>query len=303
MRVLSVLWCLLLVAACSKAGDEVVRDDTGASKRTGDTGASKPTGDTGTSSSTGDTGTGTGGLSPVVEMVQIPGGLFTMGSPKTEEGRFPDEGPQHEVTVSSFWVMETEVTQELWAEVMGDNPSANSGCGPSCPVDSVIWEDAVAFANQLSIRHGLSEAYEVTGKGVEWDSGSSGYRLLTEAEWEYAARGGEGFVYAGSSELEDVGWVNSNSGSTPHPVCLKARNGFGLCDMSGNVMEWVWDWYGDYTSDSQRDPWGPAGGSIRVIRGGSWNYSARDARVAYRDWGRPGDRFGGVGFRLARPAP
>ena len=303
MRVLSVLWCLLLVAACSKAGDEVVRDDTGASSPAGDTGASKPTGDTGTSSSTGDTGTGTGGLSPVVEMVQIPGGLFTMGSPKTEEGRNSDEGPQHEVTVSSFWVMETEVTQELWAEVMGDNPSVFSGCGPSCPVDSVSWEDAVAFANQLSIRHGLSEAYEVTGKGVEWDSGSSGYRLLTEAEWEYAARGGEGFVYAGSSELEDVGWVSSNSGSTPHPVCLKARNGFGLCDMSGNVMEWVWDWYGDYTSDSQRDPWGPAGGSYRVFRGGSWYASALHARVALRSWWRPGDRDGYVGFRLARPAP
>ena len=239
-----------------------------------------------------------------VELVRIPGGTFKMGSPKGEEGRGSDEGPQHRVTVDAFWVTKSEITQGLWAEVMSSDPSHFSKCGRSCPVEQVSWQDAVAFANRLSARDGLTPAYTLDGDEVRWDRKAGGYRLLTEAEWEYAARGGEPYLYAGSNEATDVGWVDANAGGKTHPVCGKAVNGYGLCDMTGNVREWVWDRFATtYASAAQDNPQGPSGGPFRVIRGGSWNDSARYARVASRRGWRPGFRFGFVGFRLARPAP
>ena len=133
--------------------------------------------------------------------------------------------------------------------------------------------------------------------------GATGYRLLTEAEWEAAARGREGFVYAGSGTLGSVAWTKANSGRHPHPVKGLSPNGYGLYDMSGNVWEWTWDWYAEsYGSGLQTDPHGPASGSRRVLRGGSWYYSPAFARVAYRLWTPPSYRNFNLGFRLARPA-
>jgi formylglycine-generating enzyme required for sulfatase activity len=129
-----------------------------------------------------------------------------------------------------------------------------------------------------------------------------GWRLPTEAEWEHAARGGESYAYAGSNTLEDVGWYSGNSGYETHEVCTLAANGYGLCDLSGNVWEWTWDWYDDYGGDAT-DPEGAASGSYRVYRGGSWSYVPVVARVADRLGDGPGNRYDALGLRLLRSVP
>jgi formylglycine-generating enzyme required for sulfatase activity len=218
-------------------------------------------------------------------MKWIPAGTFTMGSPASEAGREFDE-VQHEVTLTQgFWLMEHEVTQAEWQAVMGSNPSGISSCGPTCPVEQVNWDDAVEFAKRASARDGVA------------------YRLPTESEWEYAARGGQSYVYAGSNEATSVGWLVENSGRKTHMVCQKGRNGYGLCDMTGNVLEWTSDWSGAYPSGSVSDPAGASSGSGRVGRGGSWRRSARGARLALRIWRVPASRADDLGFRLARTSP
>ena len=200
--------------------------------------------------------------------------------------------------------MEGEVTQAMWNAHMGSNPSYFENCGATCPVETVSWFDAVVFANRLSRAEGLSEAYDIDGEQVTWRRDALGYRLLTEAEWERAARGGEPYIYAGGATADEVGWVGASGGGSSHPGCTarSPRNGYGLCDMTGNVWEWVWDPHGSYSSRSVLDPSGPESASSRVIRGGSWVNYPRSARVANRSWDAPGDRHHSVGLRLARPA-
>jgi formylglycine-generating enzyme required for sulfatase activity len=234
-------------------------------------------------------GKGAGGsdwTSPTLgTMKWIPAGTFTMGSPLSEAGRFDNE-VQHRVTLTrGYWLMDHEVTQGEWQAVMGSNPSEFTKCGAWCPVEQVSWDDAVEFAKRVSARDGVA------------------YRLPTESEWEYAARGGQGAVYAGSSEATSVGWIDANSGSKTHTVCQKGRNEYGLCDMTGNVWEWTSDWYGAYPSGSVADPTGASPGSLRVYRGGCWDDSAQLARVAFRGGYDPADRSGCLGFRLARTSP
>jgi formylglycine-generating enzyme required for sulfatase activity len=202
----------------------------------------------------------------------VPGGTFMLGNTQVTLSR-------------GFWVMEHEVTQGEWQAVMGGNPSEFSSCGRDCPVENVSWEDAQGFVSAVSRRDGVS------------------YRLLTEAEWEWAARGGASFAYAGSDNLDAVGWYGGNSGHTTHPVCRKQRNGYGLCDMSGNVWEWVADWYGGYPGGAVTDPTGAPSGSYRVIRGGRWSGDPSYARVANRGVNAPSDRFNALGFRLSRSVP
>jgi formylglycine-generating enzyme required for sulfatase activity len=238
-------------------------------------------------------------------MVRVPAGSFTMGSTKGDS----DEQPVHTVRLSrSFWMGESEVTQGLWQEVMGSNPSYFSSCGSDCPVEKVSWYDVVSFANALSRSAGLEECYEIRGTNVSWPRGLNcgGYRLPTEAEWEYAARAGQDFEYAGSNNLDEVAWYDGNSGGETHPVGQKRPNAWGLYDMSGNVFEWVNDWYDDeyYSSKSHNDPYGPESSVNRVnrvLRGGSWSYGARDARVAVRSWYGPAYRYSAIGFRLVLP--
>ena len=234
-----------------------------------------------------------------VQLVWVPGGEFSMGSPADEEGRDNDEG-LHLVTVDGLWVMESEVTQGLWTEVMGSDPSHFDDCGSDCPVESVSWFDAVAFANRLSTLEGLDPAYTIQDRRVQWDRRASGYRLLTEAEWEHAARGGQHHVYAGSDDAAEIGWVEGSGGS--HPVCSKRTNGYGLCDMTGNVWEWVWDGYGPYPRDHVSNPSGIDDASYRVRRGGSYNLSDRNCRIANRYRAAPGIRLRHLGVRLGRPA-
>jgi sulfatase modifying factor 1 len=201
---------------------------------------------------------------------------------------------------------ETEVTQGLYSQQMGSNPSELTACGLSCPVETVSWFDAVAFANKLSESEGLESCYVIRGETVTWPKGVSclGYRLPTEAEWEVSARGGRDDEYAGGGDLSAVGWFEDNSGGTTHPVGQKQANGYGLYDMSGNVWEWSWDWYDSstYSIGAEADPAGPASGSDRVVRGGSWYGAPQVARVAYRSYDTPGHRSGSLGFRLLRTA-
>ena len=244
-------------------------------------------------------------------MVGIPAGTFTMGSPAGETGRESDE-VQHRVTITrAFELKETEVTQGEWQEVMGSNPSRFKDCGANCPVEQVSWYDAIAYCNALSVKVGLERCYKDGAKDYDVSSASNkatpvwpkgldcrGYRLPTEAEWEYAARAGTtSAVYA---NLGEAAWYGDNSGGKTHAVKQKQGNAWGLHDMLGNVWEWTWDWAADYGSGEQRDPTGPSTGTWRVSRGGSWPDDARFARAAFRGARAPDDQGGDLGFRLAR---
>ena len=216
-------------------------------------------------------------------MVYVSDGTFTMGC-TSEQGSDcdDDEQPTHQVTVSSFYMGKYEVTQAQWHAVMGSNPSRFSGCD-NCPVENVSWNDVQDFIRKLNI---------ITGKN---------FRLPTEAEWEFAARGGNssrGYKYSGSNTIGSVGWYKDNSGSKTHAVGNLSPNELGLYDMSGNVYEWCNDWYGDYSSSSLTNPGGPSSGSDRVGRGGSWFSGAGNCRVSNRSGNYPGYRIILLGFRL-----
>ena len=236
---------------------------------------------------------------------EIPSGSFTMGC-TSEQGSDcdSDERPTHKVTISrGFVLMESEVTQELYQKVMSGNPSRFKGSNR--PVERVSWFDAVNMANKLSVLEGLDKCYSIDGKEVTWSNDDcTGWRLPTEAEWEYAARGGKySHKYSGSNNVDKVAWLTGNSSNKTQNVCEKTRNGYGLCDMSGNVYEWVWDWKGAYSSSPSVDPRGPTSGSYRVGRGGSWVDYARNVRVASRSYFVPSFTYSYLGFRLARTSP
>ena len=199
--------------------------------------------------------------------------------------------PVHQVTLSNYRIAETEVTQLLWEAVMGNNPSRFKG-QPYRPVEQVSWNDCQEFIAKLN---------ELTGRK---------FRLPTEAEWEYAARGGEaqsGYIYSGSNNINDVAWFYDNSYAVgvdhynygTHSVLCKSGNALGLYDMSGNVWEWCQDWYGNYSSDAQTNPTGPATGFYRVSRGGSWCNSAKYCEVTARNYGAPSYKEYYLGLRLA----
>ena len=239
-----------------------------------------------------------------VEMVLIQSGRFMMGSPafETERGKYES---RHKVTISRpFFMSKYEVTQGQWRAMMGSNPSDFSACGDDCPVEQVSWHEAVEFCNKLSEHYGLTPAYRISGESVTWYKGADGYRLPTEAEWEYACRAGTTTrFYAGDSDsdLGGAGWYDVNSATKTHPVGKKAPNVWGLYDMHGNVLEWCWDSYGCYSSTSMTNPTGPSSGSYRVFRGGSWNSGTKFCRSASRGTSRPGFRNSVLGLRLLRP--
>jgi len=240
--------------------------------------------------------------------VRIEAGTFMMGSPASEP-EWGDLETHHEVTLTRDFFMQThEVTQGDYLALMGENPSNFSDCGANCPVEKVSWTDAITYANHLSAAEDLPLCYTSDGAlfGVVTPYDCDGYRLPTEAEWEYAARAGTMTTYYCGDDpscLDGIAWYDGNSGSTTHPVGQKTPNAWGLYDMSGNVWEWVWDWYErDYGTSAQTDPSGPGNGTRRVNRGGSWSSHARYLRSARRSYNAPGSRIINLGFRLARSA-
>jgi formylglycine-generating enzyme required for sulfatase activity len=244
-------------------------------------------------------------------MVVVEGGTLTMGSDAGEA----DERPVHEATVGPLLAGVTEVTQDLYASVTGSRPSLFTQ-GPDAgrrPVERVTWYDAVEFCNALSARDGLAPVYTITKRSpaqgypiqladVAQDRTKNGYRLPTEAEWEWLARGGvlsRNTLLAGGDDPAAVAWTDGTTGG-PAVVAAKGPNELGLYDLSGNVWEWCWDWYGKYVPGAQNDPEGPAQGILRVGRGGSWHAAAWNARVSGRSYDSPGSRASVIGFRLVR---
>ena len=269
-----------------------------------------------------------------VEMVYVDGGSFQMGNPDSSIAYSDNERPVHTVTLTGFYMGKYEVTQAQWQVVMGTTiqqlqtadgyGSTDYGRGDAYPVYCVSWYDALVFCNKLSIAKGLTPAYRIKNSidpsawgsvpatywDAAWDtaaivSGSTGYRLPAEAQWEYAAKGGNGspgnYTYAGSNTVDEVAWYSGNSGSGTHEVGTKAANGLGIYDMSGNVWEWCWDWYGSYSNTAKTDPTGAFSGSLRVLRGGSWGISAESVRSAFRRDYDPFYRNIYGGFRLSAP--
>ena len=243
--------------------------------------------------------------------VRVEGGTFQMGSNDGGD----NEKPVHTVKITSFYMGKYEVTQKEWKAVMGSNPSYFKG--DNLPVEKVSWYDAVEFCNRLSEKEKLTPAYaidksqedwsnhnkdDVLKWTIRWNRNANGYRLPTEAEWEYAARGGNGspgnFTYAGSNNVDEVAWYDKNSAGSTQEAGAKKPNGLGLYDMSGNVWEWCWDWYGDYPSGAKSDPIGVSSGAYRVYRGGGWGDEEAYARSV--GGGNPYNRFNHIGFRLAR---
>ena len=227
-------------------------------------------------------------------MIGVEGGTFQMGA-TSEQGSdaYDDEKPVHQVTVSSFSIGQTEVTQALWYAVMGQKPttdgnqwSSTYGLGDNRPAYYVSWNDCQEFITKLN---------QIIGQQ---------FRLPTEAEWEFAARGGtksKGYKYSGSNTIGDVAWYTDNSSSKTHEVATKQANELGIYDMSGNVWEWCHDRYGTYSDSEETNPNGPASGSSRMLRGGSWNYSAWNCRASIRNGNVPDNRSHDIGFRLVLP--
>jgi len=268
-----------------------------------------------------------------IEMVRVPGGSFERGR-NLGAGGGADVAPVYTVTLSCFYMGVFPVTQAQFQAVMGRNPSwftAARGRPPGegetdgkRPVEQVSWYDAIVFANRLSMANGLTPAYSIAGSAdpanwgpvprvsvsAAWDAveiveGSSGYRLPTEAQWEFAAKGGDGspggFTFAGSDDAEEVAWWRTNSGGKTRQVGRKLPNGLGIYDMSGNIMEWCWDWFAVYTNEQETDPTGPAAGHIRVLRGGGYFWNVLATRSVFRFHYAPFYTYNYIGFRLVRP--
>jgi formylglycine-generating enzyme required for sulfatase activity len=257
-------------------------------------------------------------------MVLIPPGTFTMGSPPNEPGHGLHE-IEHPVTLTRpFFVSRREVTQAEWQAVMGWNESYFPG--PNRPVEIVTWFDCLSYCNRRSAAEGLDSVYVMTGRAYDGvhivGAGSvgcfwlkNGYRLLTEAEWEYACRAGSITAFCNGpithaaydcgddSGLDLVGWYCCNAGSTTHDAAGQGPNAWGLFDMHGNVYEWCWDWYGDYPPAPVTDPLGVASGSDRVVRGGDWSAYAVNCRSAFRGYNPPDVGHNSLGLRVARTAP
>ena len=215
------------------------------------------------------------------KMIRVEGGTFTMGATQEQENPFSDEKPTHQVTLSSYSIGETPVTQELWQAVMGSNPSYFKGV--QRPVEEVGWNDCQEFIKRLNQKT------------------SRLFRLPTEAEWEFAARGGKkskGYQYSGSNNIDEVAWYKNNSSGETHPVKTKKPNELGIYDMSGNVLEWCQDWFGSYNSNSQTNPSGPASGSNLVVRGGGCINDAKRCRLSCRRYFSLYAALRDLGFRL-----
>jgi len=244
-------------------------------------------------------------------MALIPGGTFIMGSPVNERDRFTAEGPQRNVTLKSIYLCIYEVTQKEFQDLMGINNSTFKG--DRLPVDMVTWYEAVQYCNALSRKEKLKPAYTINNDAVTWDISANGYRLPTEAEWEYACRAGTTAAFYTGNNITtsqanyDGNWPYGNNPRGEYrrkyiEVGSLPANPWALHDMQGNVWEWCWDWFANYGEGDQENPTGPQSGSSRVQRGGSWGSTAMELRSAFRRSYYPNERVISAGFRVARNA-
>lgn len=254
-------------------------------------------------------------------VVYVPGGTFTMGN--TRGGGNSNELPTHSVTLNPFFIGKHQVTQGEYQAIMGINPAHSYGEGSNYPVYNISWYDAIKYCNLRSIHEELTPVYSIGGSTNPGDWGTvpslnnatwnavtcnwnaDGYRLLTEAEWEYAARGAADnpdYLYSGSDIIGEVAWYDYNSDNTTNPVGLRVANGLGIYDMSGNVSEWCWDWHDSsyYSYSPSENPTGPSDGLNRMLRGGSWYNTSNNNRVSYRNCSIPNLRYNTIGLRICR---
>jgi formylglycine-generating enzyme required for sulfatase activity len=255
-------------------------------------------------------------LSSPHDLIYIPGGTYFMGTQFID--RSEHERPRHQVSLAPLLIGKTEVNQDLWQEVMGFNPSVRTDARQ--PVTNVSWYQVLEFCNQLSLRDGLSPCYTINKSfpdannisnfdslrysvSCNWDA--SGYRLPTEAEWEYAAKCGDSYnklKFSGSNRINEVAWYLGNSGDRVQACAQKKANAFGLYDMSGNVFEWCWDYWGPYNDEAVSNPKGAKSGAYRVIRGGSWQSEPDMCNPTYRGGNDAADSSNDLGFRIVRNA-
>jgi formylglycine-generating enzyme required for sulfatase activity len=242
------------------------------------------------------------------EMLLLPPVTFHMGSPADEICRAFDED-RHKVTLTrAFYIAIHETTQDQWQDAMDYNPSYFSECGGDCPVEWISWLETIEFCNRLSELEGYTPAYTIDGDDVEWNRNANGYRLPTEAEWEYACRGGTTTsLYNGEISdcfvdpiCDDNAWYYGTADISTHPIMQKTPNPLGLYDINGNVWEWCWDWYQPTLSGPVVDPTGAPEGTERVRRGGAWNVLARFLRSSQRYFFMPYRGRSNTGVRLVR---
>jgi len=239
-----------------------------------------------------------------MEFVLVKGGTFKMGNTFGEDA-FEDEFPVHSVTLSNYYIGTYEVIQTEWVAVMGSNPSSFKA--DNKPVENISWFDAVTFCNKLSTREGLTPCYTIgRNNNVTCNWTANGYRMPSEAEWEFAARGGlesKGYIFSGSNSIDEVGFYKDNSMSMSHPTGSKRSNELGIYDMSGNVWEWCWDWYSNsYQPGAVTNPHGVEQGIERCRRGGGWAQPPKSSRSSNRLGTPPEAKFNYVGLRLVKNA-
>lgn len=232
---------------------------------------------------------------PKIEFVEITSGSFFMGS----ETGLAYEKPVHKVDITnSFFISKYEITQKQWQTVMDSNPSLIVDF--QLPASNISWNQAIAFCNKLSKIFGFDTCYQIINEKIIWDTACNGFRLPTEAEWEYSCRAGTTEDFAGTGNPLDMGWYDINSGGKAQPVGRKLPNQWGIYDMHGNVLEWCWDWYDPfyYSKSSATNPLGPEKGTEKVVRGGSWQLGTVFARAACRQF--PEQQKSNIGFRIVR---
>lgn len=261
------------------------------------------------------------------EMILVEGGEFAMGCTDEQKPDCDgDEFPIHAVKLSSYFIGKFEVTQAQWQMVMGDNPSNNTSCGDNCPVENIDWYSMIIYCNELTLAsteydetdllyykdEALTIPWSIThyngdgdasGDAIFMDVDKAGFRLPTEAEWEFAARGGnlsQGFKFSGSNVIDDIGWYLDNSDNSIHPIGMKNPNELGLYDMTGNVWERTWNYQADYLHEHQCDPLGADEGTNRVYRGGAYYFNENSCRVADRYFNKPTRNSSNIGFRIVR---
>ena len=236
------------------------------------------------------------------DLKRIHSDVFVMGCQPGDTRCNEDELPPHVVTISrDFFLGTTEVTQGFYEYIVGENPSRFRHCGASCPVENVSFFDVVHFLNTLSDREKLPRCYRGSPPDVQFVGMEClGYRLPSEAEWEYAARASESFLLAGGNEPDEVAWHKGNAQERTHPVGQKRPNSFGLYDMSGNVLEWCTDWYWEYTTENKTDPIHHIQTESKVGRGGSWFEDAMQSRISERYYEDPKFQYDLLGFRIAQ---